>query len=122
MPAKLIDITGQRFGRLVAVDYHSSAKGGSRWRARCDCGKITLTLAAEMKNGRVQSCGCLRSESFTSNVLRAKKGGSKGSAADVRRRALAEIFGTTEPREIDRQHKTWRGAEDAAASLGNCWK
>lgn len=36
MPNKnLIDLTGQRFGRLEVLKYN----GNSRWECKCDCGK-----------------------------------------------------------------------------------
>lgn len=51
------DITGQRFGRLVALERVNS-KGASRWRCRCDCGAETTVLAASLRNGSTTSCGC----------------------------------------------------------------
>ena len=38
------DLTGQRFGRLVAVErIGSSAKGNATWKCVCDCGSQKLT-------------------------------------------------------------------------------
>ena len=53
---KHIDITGQRFGSLVAVSFEGSP---SRWLFRCDCGNS----CTRMRNNLVAaanppSCGC----------------------------------------------------------------
>lgn len=57
MPA-FIDITGQRYGRLVAIKY----LGKSRWLCRCDCGTATDIDSRELKRKHTRSCGCLRRE------------------------------------------------------------
>lgn len=54
----MIDLTGQRYSRLVAVRYI----GGSKWLWRCDCGKTIIAAASKVKNGRTISCGCARAE------------------------------------------------------------
>lgn len=53
-----IDITGQRFGRLVAVRRAESRK----WLFRCDCGIEKAIQACNVKKGVSSSCGCLRKE------------------------------------------------------------
>lgn len=56
----LIDITGQRFNRLVVLRRAAIEDGGNlRWECRCDCGNITTSLGSHLKNGGVKSCGCL---------------------------------------------------------------
>lgn len=53
---------GERYGRLVAVDWKGRAKNYShRWLCRCDCGGTTVSTEANLKGG-VQSCGCLSLE------------------------------------------------------------
>ena len=56
-----IDITGQRFGRLVVLRYAPEWKGGY-WRVRCDCGTEFFAEGTAMRHGRTRSCGCLRQE------------------------------------------------------------
>lgn len=62
---KLIDLTGQRFGRLVVMgkaaneaetDHHAM------WKCRCDCGKETAVRGTLLRRGSVKSCGCLSKE------------------------------------------------------------
>lgn len=52
---KFQDLTGKRFGRLVATKY----LGNSRWECQCDCGKKTNVAAKDIKNSHTRSCGCL---------------------------------------------------------------
>ncbi len=56
------DITGQRFGRLVALNYVSTTKKGATWRCKCDCGKERLAQARKLRNGKAQSCGCSKAK------------------------------------------------------------
>lgn len=57
-----IDISGQRFGRLVAEKDIGLIHGARRWLCRCDCGKITISTASTLRGGNTKSCGCLRQE------------------------------------------------------------
>lgn len=69
--SKLIDLTGQRFGRLTVIEYAGTDKGGkARWRCRCDCGKETIVIGKNLRSGRTKSCGCLHSDKVTAmNVI-----------------------------------------------------
>ena len=57
------DISGQRFGRLVAGEPIRSEKDkGIIWRCECDCGGKKEVPLARLMQGRVKSCGCLSKE------------------------------------------------------------
>lgn len=58
------DLTGQRFGRLIAVNpVFKQHKGNSViWRCRCDCGNEIETRAYSLMTGDTLSCGCLTKE------------------------------------------------------------
>jgi len=58
----LIDITGQRFGRLVALQKHGHNRSGITWLCRCDCGATAERSSAVLRKGLTRSCGCLRAE------------------------------------------------------------
>ena len=54
------DLTGKRFGKLVALEPTEERKRTSVvWRCRCDCGREALVPASQLHNGFVKSCGCL---------------------------------------------------------------
>lgn len=58
---KLIDLTGQRFGRLTVVKKaQSTTRGIARWHCVCDCGQYTIARSDDLRNWKVLSCGCLR--------------------------------------------------------------
>ena len=56
-----IDMTGQRFGRLVVLRYAPEWKVGY-WRVRCDCGVHFFAEGTDLRRGRTTSCGCYRAE------------------------------------------------------------
>lgn len=61
MAANLKDITGKRFGRLVAIERAGKTKNGeSLWKCRCDCGRETQVSLCAL--GKTLSCGCLHAE------------------------------------------------------------
>lgn len=64
MPAHRKDITGQRFGRLVAIrDVGSDpCRNGRLWEFRCDCGNMKVTNISLVVSGEIKSCGCLKRE------------------------------------------------------------
>lgn len=72
MGYQLIDLTGQRFGRLYVMrrgedylstsPYERTVKKVPRWLCACDCGNITLVAGSSLRSGKTQSCGCLRKE------------------------------------------------------------
>lgn len=69
------DITGQVFGRLTAVRKTStrSPSGATIWECRCSCGNTTYVGISELTLGRINSCGCLRSETSHENGKNAGK-------------------------------------------------
>lgn len=58
---KILDLSGKRFGKLVAVDIVSKSRSGNmRWRCQCDCGKVVDCLSTHLVSGNSNSCGCDR--------------------------------------------------------------
>ncbi len=59
------DITGQKFGRLTAIEPEKQIRGG-RWRAvwlcACDCGGDSVVDGSALRTGKIKSCGCATSE------------------------------------------------------------
>lgn len=49
----LINIKGQRFGKLVAENYI----GNNYWECKCDCGNKHDVLGTNLRNGSTTSCG-----------------------------------------------------------------
>lgn len=58
------DLTGQRFGRLVALyPTEKRSKGnGVIWLCHCDCGNLKEIVSNSLLSGVTKSCGCLQKE------------------------------------------------------------
>lgn len=59
---KLIDLTGQKFGRLVVIRRAKNKGKIVCWECQCNCGRIVIVTARELNAGDTKSCGCLRKE------------------------------------------------------------
>lgn len=60
---KAVDITGERFGRLVAVRrVGKDARGNATWLCKCDCGGECVRAVSELRKRNNHSCGCRSKE------------------------------------------------------------
>jgi len=55
---KMIDLTGQRFTRLLVLRRNGHRGEKVAWLCRCDCGKQVQVVADQLRSGRTKSCGC----------------------------------------------------------------
>ena len=63
LPAqKLIDLTGQTFGRLTVLDKTIGKDGRIYWICKCLCGESTIVEGASLRRGYTKSCGCFLRE------------------------------------------------------------
>jgi 5-methylcytosine-specific restriction endonuclease McrA len=56
------DISGQRFGKLVAIEPIGKRKNNMVWKLRCDCGNYTQEIVSNLTQNKRKSCGCLFKE------------------------------------------------------------
>jgi hypothetical protein len=59
---KLIDLSRQRFGRLVVSERSPRRGNDAYWAALCDCGRVTTVSSKCLRNGDTRSCGCFQRE------------------------------------------------------------
>lgn len=60
---RVMDLTGQKFGRLLVLHRAgTAANGNASWQCRCDCGNIVVVDGYRLRHHQVKSCGCLRRE------------------------------------------------------------
>lgn len=52
-----LDLTGDRFGKLVALR-KVRTKNGSAWVCRCDCGSEKMIAQGSLRQSNSTSCGC----------------------------------------------------------------
>ncbi len=68
MRNSIIDLTGQRFERLLVESYSHSKNKRAQWKCRCDCGNETIREGKSLRNGDTNSCGCfLREKTIARN-------------------------------------------------------
>lgn len=68
-----IDITGRRYGRLVAINFAYRIGDYKYWRCQCDCGQITYVEKGHLASGMTESCGCLRNEKSRERIIAMNK-------------------------------------------------
>ncbi len=71
--SRIVDISGKRFGRLVALRFVGRVNGRTLWRCKCDCGKETITGYSNLYSGITRSCGCLGDESRKINNVNKRR-------------------------------------------------
>ena len=60
---RMRDLTGQRFGKLVALEPTGEKKDHKFiWRFICDCGNYKEAVGRYVVSGKVRSCGCLSAD------------------------------------------------------------
>lgn len=62
---KLLDLTGQKFGRLTVLKISRRDKHNTYWLCKCDCGNLKEAKSRDLRNSITQSCGCLHKEAIT---------------------------------------------------------
>lgn len=58
--AQFKDLTGQKFGKLLALKRVGSRRSFALWFCVCDCGKHCEVVSHHLIGGKAKSCGCAR--------------------------------------------------------------
>lgn len=67
----LEDLTGERFGELVVLEYEknkSREHNQTYWKCKCSCGKICSIGKKHLRDGTTISCGHLRVQSGKDHI------------------------------------------------------
>ena len=64
MKYKVIDLRGQRFGRLTVRSLTNEVGSSTSriWRCECDCGAMCWIASSQLRTGKTKSCGCLHKD------------------------------------------------------------
>lgn len=96
------DLSGKRFGRLVAIKTCGISKGGGyRWLCQCDCGNEKIVPVSYLTTGQTRSCGCLHTEV----VIKQNKSQEKRKSTAEWNRIYKKTHGQTKTR----LYKIWQG-------------
>ena len=70
---KVIDLTGQKFGRLTVISRAEKPEGSHStsafWLCRCECGNEKVVSANVLRQGKSQSCGCYNIDSHANKYI-----------------------------------------------------
>jgi len=71
--SRLIDLTGEVFGRLTVIRYQGkNEKGIHTWVCRCECGNVVVARGDVLRYGKTRSCGCLAHETYAASGRKSK--------------------------------------------------
>ena len=97
----MIDLLGQKFGKLTVIEYAGPVDRHITWLCSCECGNQTVVSGKRLRNGGTQSCGCLQKDS----VIR--KNTKHGFATRVSRSRLYKIWTDMKKRCNNQNHKAF---------------
>lgn len=83
------DLIGQRFGKLLVLEYSGNLNGFAVWKCLCDCGRKVSVRSNALKY-QTRSCGCL----FKNYVERSTIHG--------------HAIGTGRTRKVTTEYNSWR--------------
>jgi DNA-directed RNA polymerase subunit RPC12/RpoP len=58
----LIDMTGEKFGRLTVTSRAPNNGTRAAWHCLCDCGSTLIVDGKKLRGGHTKSCGCFRKD------------------------------------------------------------
>lgn len=67
---KRLDLTNQKFGRLIALEKAPNKNNRTRWKCQCECGKEIIVDTADLRRGHTISCGCFQKEQTSKSSLK----------------------------------------------------
>ena len=62
LDGRIYDITGQKFNRLLVIEFAGRKNEMAIWKCLCDCGNIKIVSGYDLRRNGVKSCGCLFEE------------------------------------------------------------
>lgn len=71
-----INLVGQKFNRLTVLEDTGKRTSGGNviWKCQCECGNIKEAVGSDLKRGNIKSCGCLRRELASKDLIGQKFG------------------------------------------------
>lgn len=54
----MIDLVGNKFGKLTVLRQYGSKNGKRFWMCLCDCGNTSIVSTNQLTSGHTKSCGC----------------------------------------------------------------
>ena len=113
----LIDVTGQKFGRLTVVRKTNIKAEAAMWECICDCGNTVIVRSDCLRSGNTKSCGCYAKELFmeyrkTNNFSVHKGYGTR----------LYRIWSSMKGRCYNKNHKYYKHYGGRGITICEEWK
>ena len=112
-----VDLAGQRFGRLVAVERSGRSDCGSTmWLCKCDCGSLVSVQYSNLKSGATKSCGCLNQEN------REKRNQKHGGSFRGKTERLYRVWRGMIGRCYDPKHNSFKDYGSRGIAVCDEWR
>lgn len=59
---KCVDLTGNKYGKLLVVRRKGSRNGKAMWECSCECGNTSIVTTGDLNSGKTKSCGCVKTK------------------------------------------------------------
>lgn len=111
-----VDLTGQRFGRLVALRHEPTPGNKTFWLCKCDCGKEVLVGYGELRTGNTKSCGCFHRDSAADRL---RKQGTRHGMFGTR---IYNIWWCMKDRCYNKNHMAYKNYGGRGITVCDEWK
>lgn len=116
--AKLNDLTGRRFGRLLVISRAKNKSNKVRWNCICDCGTKKIVEGYLLTSGRIKSCGCYNRDIIT----KYKKIKYKGKYIPITSHPLFPIYNGIKNRCYNKNLPTYDRWGGRGIKMSEEWK
>lgn len=107
---KFVDLSGQKFGRLTAIEKAYVKNKKTYWLCQCECGNKTIVLGTNLTRLHTKSCGCLQKEKHI------------GYMHGLRKHRLYNIWSLIKKRCINKQDKIYKYYGAKGITICDDWK
>lgn len=62
MAKPIVNLSGQKYGRLIVLKQTPNRNNRVHWLCQCDCGNTTIVSSNNLRSKSIKACGCLQKE------------------------------------------------------------
>lgn len=109
-----IDMTGERYGRLIIIKRIGTKRNSPLWLCNCECGNQYEGTSNALRSGNTESCGCIHKE----QLAKRNKGNAIHGEADNR---LYGVWHGMKQRCYDINRKDYKSYGGRGVKVSNEW-
>lgn len=115
MPER-IDMTGKKYGKVTVVSYVGiSEDRRALWKCECECGVTFITRGKDLRQGKVNSCGCARREYASKRMT------ARNTTHGHRHDRLYKIWHNMKQRTLNPNHKSYEDYGGRGITICDEW-